>query len=232
MSRKPVGGINDESNKTSPAPSVHLDLTKYTYRPYRPKRLKADPWTERYYIAGPAQRKADRRRSKPRKPCRLSHGRLWAQVAEWLGRGWSPLLISGKLHVLFPDDPAMRVCPETVYRWIYSSKPLRERWARCLPRGHRWRRKGHGRRVSRFPIPERVPISERPPEAGDRSVFGHWEADSVIGVGCNLHTEVGEADQVPHGPRHSGQERQPERRGAAGDVLPAAGRRARQRHAR
>ena len=44
-----------------------------SYRPYRPKRLKAGPWTGRYYIAGPAQRKADRRRSKPRKPYRLSH---------------------------------------------------------------------------------------------------------------------------------------------------------------
>lgn len=63
-----------------------------SYRPYRPKRLKAGPWTGRYYIAGPAQRKADRRRSKPRKPYRLSHDRLWAQVAEWLGRGWSPLV--------------------------------------------------------------------------------------------------------------------------------------------
>ena len=47
-----------------------------------------------------------------------------------------------------------------------------------------------GRRVSRFPISGRVPISERPEAAGDRSGFGHWEADSVIGAGCNLHTEV------------------------------------------
>ena len=36
-------------------------------RPYRPKRLKTGPWTGRYYIAGPAQRKADRRRARPRK---------------------------------------------------------------------------------------------------------------------------------------------------------------------
>ena len=36
----------------------------------------------RYYIAGPAQRKADRRRAKPRKPYRLSFGRLWSRVAE------------------------------------------------------------------------------------------------------------------------------------------------------
>ena len=92
-------------------------------------------------------------------------------------------------RLLFPGDDAMRVCPETVYRWIYSGKPRRERRARCLPRGHR-RRKHAGRRVSRFPIPGRVSIAERPPEADDRSGFGHWEADSVIGMGCDLHTEA------------------------------------------
>ena len=111
-------------------------------------------------------------------------------MAEWPGRGWSPLPVSGRLRVLWPDDALMRVCPETIYRWVYSSRPLRERWARCLPRGHRRRRRHGGRRTSRFPIPGRVPISERPPEADGRSAFGHWEADSVIGVGCNLHTEV------------------------------------------
>ena len=111
-------------------------------------------------------------------------------MAEWLGRGWSPLPVSGRPRVLWPDDALMRVCPETIYRWVYSSRPLRERWARCLPRGHRRRHRHGGRRPSRFPIPGRVPISERPPEADGRSAFGHWEADSVIGVGCNLHTEV------------------------------------------
>ena len=161
-----------------------------SYRPYRPKRLKTGPWTGRYYIAGPAQRRADQRRMKPRKPHRLSYDRLWAWVAEKLGCGWSPLLISGRLRVLWPDDPLMRVCPETVYQWIYADKRRRERWARCLPRGHKRRRKRMGRRVSRFPISGRVPISERPEAAGDRSGFGHWEADSVIGAGCNLHTEV------------------------------------------
>ena len=43
---------------------------------------------------------------------------------------------------------------------------------------------------SRFPIPGRVSIAGRPPEADARSGFGHWEADSVIGMGCDLHTEV------------------------------------------
>ncbi|QTQ18262.1 IS30 family transposase [Bifidobacterium bifidum] len=131
-----------------------------SYRPYRPRRLKTGPWTSRHYIAGPAQRKAARRRAKARKPHRLSHDRLWAWVAEKLGCGWSPPPVSGRLRVLFPGDDAMRVCPETVYRWIHSSKPRRERRARCLPRGHRRRRKHAGRRVSRFPIPGRVSIAE------------------------------------------------------------------------
>ena len=111
-------------------------------------------------------------------------------MAEWLGRGWSPPPVSGRPRVLFPDDSAMRVCPETVYRWIHADRHHRERWARCLPRGHRRRRRRDGGRTSRFPIPGRVPISERPPEAGDRSGFGHWEADGVIGAGCDPHTEV------------------------------------------
>ena len=73
-----------------------------SYRPYRPKRLKTGPWTGRYYIAGPAQRKADRRRAKPRKPYRLSFGRLWSRVAEWPGRGWSPLPVSGIIRRCLP----------------------------------------------------------------------------------------------------------------------------------
>ena len=158
-------------------------------RPYRPKRLKTGPWTGGYYIAGPARRKADRRRAEPRKRYRLSCERLWARVAEWLRRG-PPPIIGGGLRVPFPDDPTMRVCPETVCRWIYADRHRRECWARRLPRGHGRRRRRDGGRTSRFPIPGRVPIPERPPEAGDRSGFGHWEADGVIGAGCDPRTEV------------------------------------------
>ena len=99
------------------ASTVSREIKRNTWFPsnenesYRPKRLKTGPWTGRYYIAGPAQRKTDRRRAKPRKRYRLSCERLWARVAEWPGRGWSPLPIGGRLRVLFPDDSAMRGWP-------------------------------------------------------------------------------------------------------------------------
>ena len=97
----------------------------------------------------------------------------------------------------FPDDALMRVCPETIYRWIYADGSRRDRWARCLPRGHRRRRRRGGRRTPRFPIPGRTPIHERPFDPGDRGGFGHWEADSVIGTGCHLHTEVERRTRFP-----------------------------------
>ena len=62
----------------------------------------------RYYIAGPARRKAARRCAKARKPHRLSPDRLWAWVAEKLGCGWSPPPVSGRLRVLFPGDDASK----------------------------------------------------------------------------------------------------------------------------
>ena len=52
-----------------------------SYRPYRPKRLKAGAMDRPLHIAGPRSSRPDRRRSKPRKPYRLSHD-LWAQVTE------------------------------------------------------------------------------------------------------------------------------------------------------
>ena len=196
MARMPGGNastISREIKRNTWFPSNESE----SYRPYRPARLKTGPWTGRYYVAGPAQRKADRRRAAARRPFRLSDDRLWSWVAERLRRGRSPLLISGRLRVDFPDDALMRVCPETIYRWIHADGSRRDRWARCLPRGYRRRRRRGGRRTPRFPIPGRTPIHERPFDPGDRGGFGHWEADSVIGTGCHLHTEVERRTRFP-----------------------------------
>ena len=101
-------GISREIRRNTWFPSNESE----SYRPYRPKRLKTGPWTGRYYIAGPAQRKADRRRAKPRKPYRLSFGRLWSRVAEWPGRGWSPLPVSGIIRRCLPKRSSNPVWQE------------------------------------------------------------------------------------------------------------------------
>ena len=161
-----------------------------SYRPYRPERLKTGPWTGRCHIAGPAHRKAGRRRARTRKPYRLASDRLWAWVAERLRRGWSPLLVGGRLRPEHPGDESMRRCPETICRWVCADKARRERRTRHLPRGHRRRRGAKGWGVAGSRIPLRTSIHERPYGPFDRSRFGEREADSVIGVGCDPHTEV------------------------------------------
>lgn len=83
MLGRSASGISREIKRNTWFPSNESE----SYRPYRPKRLKTGPWTGRYYIAGPAQRKADRRRLRPRKPHRLSCDRLWSWVADRPGRG-------------------------------------------------------------------------------------------------------------------------------------------------
>lgn len=124
------------------------------------------------------------------RPYRLAPDRLRAWATERLRRGWSPLPVSGRLRLEHPGDESMHRCPETIYRWVYADKARRERWTRYLPRGHRRRRRAKGRGVARSRIPLRTSIHERPYGPSDRSRFGEWEADGVIGVGCSPHTEV------------------------------------------
>lgn len=160
------------------------------YRPYKPSRLKTGPWTGQYYLAGPAQKKAIARAKKARKDYRIHNDRLHAWVCEGLRRGWSPLLISGRMKLVFPHDRHMRICPETIYAWIYSTKQRAEQWAPYLPRAHRQRRKRNGRARARVVLAGRVSISQRPAHVEDRQEFGHWEGDSLICVGGNLHTQT------------------------------------------
>ncbi len=111
--------------------------------------------------------------------------RLRAQVETWLEEElWSPACISAQLRIEFPDDPIMRVSPETIYQSLYVQGPgaLRKELAACLRTGRAIRR--NRSRLERLgPIPDMVIISQRPPEIEDRVVPGHWEGDLIIGAG-------------------------------------------------
>jgi IS30 family transposase len=141
----------------------------------------ADPRTGGYQPER-AHRLAWERQRRP-KPSRLSqHPRLCQKVQRMLDRRYSPEQVSGRLKVLFPGDPAMRVSHETIYQsiYVYPRGQLRRELQACLRSG-RDTRKRRGRRETRGRIIGAVPIGQRPPEVEGRLVPGHHEGDLIMG---------------------------------------------------
>jgi len=119
------------------------------------------------------------RRPKPRKLA--VNPRLCAEVSGRLQQLWSPQQIAGWLRQ--QDDASLGfVSHETIYKSLYvqGRGELRRELARCLRTG-RAARRPRGRLERRGRIPGMVMISDRPAEAADRAVPGHWEGDLITG---------------------------------------------------
>jgi IS30 family transposase len=103
-------------------------------------------------------------------------------VTEWLTELWSPDEIAQRLRQEFPDDPMMQVSHETIYQslFVQGRGELRRELHRCLRSGRAKRREGG--RPPGGSVPNKVLISERPAEAKDRAVPGHWEGDLIMGA--------------------------------------------------
>jgi transposase, IS30 family len=120
------------------------------------------------------------RRPKPSKLA--SSPRLRAAVVAMLERRCSPQQISARLRLEHPHDPEMRIAPETIYQSLYvqSRGRFRKDLTRYLRTGRSSRQPRRGR-CGRGQIKDMVSISERPAEAQDRAVPGHWEGDLLVG---------------------------------------------------
>ncbi|MER5503438.1 IS30 family transposase [Streptomyces sp. NPDC002561] len=118
-------------------------------------------------------------RNKPRR-----RDRRWAT-------SWSPQQISNRLKADFPDDESMRISHKAIYQALYvqGRGALKREMVACLRTGRALRvpRARTRRRPGGHVTPELM-ISERPAEAEDRAVPGHWEGDLIIGLN---HSAVG-----------------------------------------
>ena len=155
----------------------------------KPAKLAVNPELRRYVqdrLSGAVQRPDGITVDGPQvKWIGRRHGRR--NDRRW-ARSWSPEQISNRLRLDFPDDQSMRVSHEAIYQSLYvqGRGALRRELTACLRTGRalrvpRARVRGRGKSF----VTDEVMISQRPAEAADRAVPGHWEGDLILGLGSS-----------------------------------------------
>jgi len=137
------------------------------------------------YRASTAEQGAWDRALRPKR-CKLAQNRALARlVAGKLRLQWSPYQVAGWLKRTYPQDETLQVSHETIYRtlFIQARGALKKELLQHLRRTRGMRRSRHysQKTATHGRITETVSISERPAEAEDRAVPGHWEGDLLFG---------------------------------------------------
>jgi IS30 family transposase len=124
------------------------------------------------------------------KPAAAPNAKLWKgrrhgrRTDRHWATAWSPEQIAGRLRVDFPDDESMRISHEAIYQALYiqGRGALRRELTACLRTGRALRvPRARTKRGKNF-VTDEVMISQRPAEAEDRAVPGHWEGDLILGL--------------------------------------------------
>lgn len=134
------------------------------------------------YHARMAHARAEQKACRPR-PFKLVDNPLCAAIEAWMDQGWSPKLIAAVLARDHRDDRLLQVSHETIYKCLYvqTRGSLRADLHKCLST-KRAARKPRDRYTGRGVYSgQEFTISDRPPEADDRAVPGHWEGDLIVG---------------------------------------------------
>jgi IS30 family transposase len=121
----------------------------------------------------------------PKTPAWKGLNKPHRQDRRW-SAAWSPEQISQRLRVDFPDDESMRVSHEAIYQslFIQGRGALKRDLVACLRTGRALRvPRARSQNKPQGHVTADVVISERPSEAADRAVPGHWEGDLIIGTG-------------------------------------------------
>src|SRR6201999_1129220 len=162
----------DRSARRPKPTKLALNIALRTYVEDRLAGVVAAPSGAR--VRDPAVRRKDRRPG-PRKD------RRWPKA-------WSPEQIARRLPIDFPDHEKLRIRHEAIYQalFVQGRGALSRELTACLRTGRALRmpRARVGKRGKGFVSPE-IMISERPAEAADRAVPGHWEGDLIVGLGSS-----------------------------------------------
>jgi len=127
---------------------------------------------------------ADGRVVGPKAPAWKGKNKAHRGDRQWV-LAWSPEQIAKRLPVDFPDDVSMRISHEAIYQALYvqGRGALKRELVACLRTGRALRvPRARARQKAWAHVTPEVMISERPAEAADRAVPGHWEGDLLIGL--------------------------------------------------
>ncbi len=135
------------------------------------------------YRANDVDRVAWAAARRPKRGRLASTRRLRRVVEQKLGLDWAPQQIAAWLMSTYPDEPAMHVSHETIYRALYvqARGAFKRSLIAHLRRGQRYRRPRGATNATRGQIVDAISIAARPPAADSRALPGHWEGDLLIG---------------------------------------------------
>lgn len=127
------------------------------------------------YYAVAAHEDCARRRSRKRKL--IQHADLRRLVEEHIKAGWTPEQIAGRMRL---ENAALRVCQETIYRYVYSKEGMAQELWWYLPTHRKARRPRRARKRLPSKFHREVSILFRPDVIAHRKEFGHWEGDLMM----------------------------------------------------
>lgn len=100
-----------------------------------------------------------------------------------LRQRWSPEEISARLKKKNPNSKEMQISHESIYTYIYTiaKGALKKELISYLRQQKSQRKKSKSKGELLTKIPDRIDISERPPNVENRLIPGHWESDLIVG---------------------------------------------------
>ena len=153
----------------------------------KPAKLVTNPQLRRYVqdrLEGKLHDSRGKEVTGPRQAPFIGRNKPHRGDRKWV-KGWSPEQIAHRLRIDFPDDPSMRISHEAIYQSLYiqGRGALKRELVSYLRTGRALRTpRARAQAKAWAHVSEEVMISNRPPQADDRAVPGHWEGDLIIGL--------------------------------------------------